>query len=122
MADNFEVQGFEEIAKKLENLGRKGKQIEDEAITKGADPILDDAKNTTAFKDRTGKLRKSLKKSKVKNSKEGKYVWVGDTDKEANYSWYVEFTNPFLRPAFEKNKDEVFEIIKNEMEKGLKNL
>jgi len=115
MSADMELQGFEDIMKKIEDMGRKGSKAENNAITKGAEPVLEDAKNTTAFKDRTGKLRKSLDISKVKNGKEGKYVWIGDIDKQANYSWYVEYTHPFLRPAFEKNKDEVFRIIKEEL-------
>ena len=126
MATTFDVQGFEELTKKLESMGKKGAKIEDEALQKAAEPILQDAKSTTAFKDVSGKLRKSLKISKVKKNKGIKFVWVGDVDKQANYSWYVEYGDarsaerPFLRPAYDRNKKQVFEIIKNEIANELK--
>lgn len=122
MSADMELQGFEEIAKKLEQMGKVGSKIENEALIKSAEPMLEDVKNTTAYKDRTGKLRKSMKMSRVKTAKDGKYIWIGDVDREAPYSWYVEFTHPFLRTAYETNKDEILNIIKDEMEKGLKYL
>ncbi|MDF2802342.1 MAG: phage protein Gp10 family [Anaerocolumna sp.] len=126
MSNEFEVQGLEGLMKKLEQMGRAGAKIEDKALQKAAEPVLNDIKSTTAFEDHSHKLRNSFKISKVKKKKEGKYVWVGDVDKEANYSWYVEYgsskkaARPFLRPAFEKNKDEVLKILKQEIAKGLK--
>jgi len=125
MGTTFDLQGFEELSKKLESMGKKGTKIEDNALISAAIPILEDAKNTAAFDDVTGKLRKSLKISKVKKSKSGKTVWVGDVDKEANYSWYVEYGSSkvrpraFLKPAFDKNKDKVLENIKKEIIKGI---
>jgi HK97 gp10 family phage protein len=119
MASTFEIEGLSEIMSKIEKMGKEGVKLENDSLKKSAEPILDDAKATTAFIDRTGKLRKSLKISNVKMSKEGKFVYVGDTDKIANYSWYVEYKHPFLRPAFEKNKKEVLARLKQEIAKGL---
>lgn len=79
MADNFEVEGLESLMSKLENMGKTGVKIENEALQKAAEPILEDAKNSAPV--RTGRLRDGLKISKVKNSKDGKYVLVG-TDKK----------------------------------------
>lgn len=126
MSSQFEVQGMEALMKKLEQMGKAGAKIEDKALQKAAEPILNDIENTTAFENHSHKLRNSFKISRVKKKKDGKYVWVGDVDKEANYSWYVEFgspgipAKPFLRPAFLKNKDKILKIVKEEIEKGLK--
>lgn len=120
MSANMEVTGFESLIAKIEAMGKVGDKIYDEALIKGAEPILKDLQATDAFKDKTGKLRKSLKISKVKKSKDGKYVWVGDVDGVAKYGWYVEHKHPFIRPAFEKHKKEIFEIIKQAIAEGIK--
>jgi HK97 gp10 family phage protein len=126
MDTSFDVQGFSELAKKLESMGKQGVKIEDKALIKSAEPILNDAKNTVAFDDRSGDLRKSLKISKVKKSKNGKTVWIGDVDKEVTYSWFIEYGNsksrprPFLKPSYDKNKEQVLNNIKKEIVEGIK--
>lgn len=128
MSSTFEVEGLDSLLKKLENMGKEGTKIEDKAYIDAAKPILQDARSTNAFEDRTGKLRKSLKISKVKNGKDGKFVWIGDVDKEANYSWYIEFGDskrrprPFLKPAFDKNKDSIIENMKKTIQENLKSI
>ncbi|MDT8718985.1 HK97 gp10 family phage protein [Clostridium sp. 19966] len=125
MSADFEVEGLESLLNKLANMGKNGVNIQDNALVEAAQPILTDAKNTKAFEDRTGKLRESLKISKVKKNKDGKFVWVGDIDKKANYSWYVEYGDskrlprPFLKPAYEKNKGQILEKIKQAIQNGL---
>lgn len=120
MSADMELQGFENLMAKIENMGKAGDKIYDNALQKSAEPVLKDAQATNAFKDRTGDLRKSLKISRIKKDKNGKYVWIGDVDKKANYSWYVEHKTPFLRPAYEGNKKEIFETIKQKLAEGLK--
>lgn len=120
MSADLEVQGFEELEARINDMGNKGSKIFNSALIKAAAPVLADAKNTRAFKDESGDLRACLKMSKIKNSKGDKYVWVGDIDRKVFYSWYVEYKTPFLRPALEKNKKSVFEIIKYELAEGLK--
>lgn len=125
MSTDFSTQGLDQIMNRLQTMGKQGVKIENNAIIESAKPILEDAQNTVAFKDKTGKLRESLKISKVKTSKGTKTVWVGDVDRNANYSWYVEYGSsghpprPFLKPAFDKNKDKILENIKKEIIKGL---
>ena len=129
MICNFEVEGLDTLLRKLENIGKEGSIIENNSLKEAVEPILEDEKSTTLFEDRTGKLRNSLKISKVKKSKYGKSVWIGDIDKKANYSWYVQFgstkskphkARPFITQAFERNKDTVYKNLKNSIEKNLK--
>lgn len=129
MICNFEVEGLDTLLRKLENIGKEGSIIENNSLKEAVEPILEDEKSTTLFEDRTGKLRNSLKISKVKKSKYGKSVWIGDIDKKANYSWYVQFgstkskphkARPFITQAFERNKDTVYQNLKNSIEKNLK--
>ena len=125
MSTEFEVEGLDTLLRKLENMGKEDSTIQDNALIESVQPILQDMKNTTVFKDRTGKLRKNLKISKVKKSKSGKVVWIGDTDKQANYSWYVEYGDskraprPFMKSAYHKNKDIVLEKLKESIIKSL---
>jgi HK97 gp10 family phage protein len=126
MSTEFEVTGLDILLRKLENMGKEGSLIQDESLIEAVQPILQDEKNTTLFKDRSGKLRKSLKISKVKKSKNGKVVWIGDIDKQANYSWYVEYGHssgkmprPFMSDAYKKNKDTVYQKVKDAIEKNL---
>lgn len=129
MPSNFEVQGLESLMSKLENMGKTGVKIENEALQKAAEPILEDAKNSAPV--RTGRLRDGLKISKVKNSKDGKYVLVGTDKKDKDapfWATFIEFgtskmpAQPFLRPAYERNKKQVIDILKEEIQKGLKDL
>ena len=129
MICDFEVEGLDTLLRKLENMGKEGSVIENNSLKEAVEPILEDEKNTTLFKDRTGKLRNSLKISKVKKSKYGKAIWIGDVDKEVMYAWYVQFgstkskphkARPFITQAFERNKDKVYQNLKNSIEKNLK--
>lgn len=131
MSTDFEVDGLDSLLRKLENMGKEGAVIQDKSLIEAVQPILEDEKNTNLFDDKSGKLRKSLKISKVKKSKNGKEVWVGDVDKIAQHGWYVEYGStkskphkerPFMKTAYNKNKDEVYKKLKEEIEKNLQNI
>lgn len=131
MSKEFEVEGLDSLLRKLENMGKEGAIIQDKSLIEAVQPILEDQRNSNLFKDRTGKLRKSLKISKVKKSKNGKEIWVGDVDKIAQYGWYVEYgstkskphkAQPFMKAAYNKNKDEVYKNLKEAIEKNLQNI
>ena len=128
MSTGIELQGLGELQKRIEELGRKGSRIENEALRKAAEPILDDAKRTSAFHDQSGDLRKGLKISKVKKLSGTKYVLVGIEKGDNSNIYYGKFlewgtskmsARPFLGPSYEKNKKEVIETLKEELRKGL---
>lgn len=127
MSTEFEVQGLDSILRKLQNLGKEGSLIEDKSLIESVQPILEDEQNTTLFEDRTGKLRKSFKISKVKKSKGTKTVWIGDIDKQANYGWYIEWGDsrrrprPFMRQAYDKNKEQVYQNLKESIQRKIQN-
>lgn len=124
----LELKGMEELMDKIEALGGAGSKIENQALLKAAKPILDDAVATVVFKDRSTDLRKGLKISRPKKKGDTKYVLVG-IDKgdisEIFYGKMVEWgtskmaARPFLAPAYERNKSEAIDIIKEEFRKGL---
>ena len=128
MSAELQVIGLDEIMKKIEELGRKGAKIENEAITEGAKPILDDAVSTTAFKDQSGDGRKGLKISRPRKKGDVKYVLIGIDKGDISEIFYMKFkefgsshepARPFLQPAYERNKAEALRIIKEIMRKGL---
>lgn len=128
MSVNIELQGIDEVLAKLEELGTKGNKAINKALEKGAEPVLEAMKNTDMFDDHSGRLRDSLKVSKVKTRKSGKYIWIGDVDREAPWGWYVEFgsskkeARPFMRDAWNRKRKEAQERIKEELRKGLEEL
>lgn len=127
MSTEFEVEGLDVILRKLENMGKEGSIIEDKSLVESVEPILKDEKNTMLFKDRTGRLRESLKISKVKKNKKGKFVWIGDVDRKAPHGWYVEYGDskrkprPFMRQSYESNKVNIYQNLKEAIEKNLQN-
>ena len=124
----IELAGMQELTDKVEQLGKKANSIQNQALLKAAQPILDDAAKTTEFSDRTGKLRKGLKISRPKSKGNAKYVLIG-IDKSDNseifYGKFIEFgtskmpARRFLGRAYVKNKSKALEIIKEELKKGL---
>ena len=127
--DNIELTGVDEILNRLQQIGGNISKLENKALKNAAEPVLADAKSTTAFHDRSGKLRRGLKTSGIKTKDGIKYVLVG-VDKSDNseifYGKFIEFgtskmnARPFLGPAYEKNKKEIVETIKDTLREGLK--
>lgn len=124
----MELEGVDELIKKIEELGKRGSRIENKALKKAGQVIVDEAKKTTAFTDRTGKLRKGLKVSGVRSKDGNKYVLAGiqkDDNSEIFYGKFLEFgtskmnARPFLGPAYEAKKDEARKVIIQELKKGL---
>jgi HK97 gp10 family phage protein len=131
MSTDFEVEGLDSLLRKLENLGKEGAVIKAESLKEAVEPVLKDMKNTTKFKDRTGKLRESLKVSPVKKTSTGLMVWIGDVDNKTKYSWYVEYGSTkskphdpreFIRVAYTDNKDKIFKTLKEKIEENLNKL
>lgn len=128
MAD-IELTGVDEILNKLKQIGTNISRLENKALKNAAEPVLEDARATNAFNDKSGKLRKGLKISNIKKKDGVKYVLVG-VDKSDNskifYGKFLEFgtskmaARPFLQPAYEKNKDNIQQTIAETLKEGLK--
>ncbi|WP_420825937.1 HK97-gp10 family putative phage morphogenesis protein [Clostridium taeniosporum] len=125
----MELQGVDEILNKLQSMGTNVSRLENKALRNAAEPVLEDAKATNAFNDRSGKLRKGLKITNVKKKEGVKYILIG-IDKSDNskiyYGKFLEFgtskmpAKPFLQPAYEKNKDNIKRTIAETLKEGLK--
>ena len=128
MAD-AELRGVDEILNKLSQMGANITRLENKALKNAAEPVLEDARTTNAFNDRSGRLRKGLKISGVKKKEGVKYILVG-VDKSDNskifYGKFLEFgtakisARPFLQPAYEKNREEIQKTIAETLTEGLK--
>jgi HK97 gp10 family phage protein len=126
---DIELKGVDEILDKLNQMGANITRLENKALKNAAEPVLEDAKVTNAFNDRSGRLRKGLKISSVKKKEGVKYILVG-VDKSDNskifYGKFLEFgtskisARPFLQPAYEKNKEEIQKTIAETLKEGLK--
>src|SRR5262245_54536929 len=123
----IKVEGLSECLEILEKELPKAtqKNVIKRALLQLADPIIQDAKAAGSYKDRTGKLRKSitvstkLNKSNVGDQiKSPKRVEVFVGPSKIRYDHLVEFGTyiarpfPFMRPAWESNKRRSLEDIK----------
>ena len=124
----IKIEGMQALLDKLTELGRKGRKIENQALLKAAQPILDDAASTNVFKDGSGKGRKGLKISRPKSKGDTKYVLIGIEKNDISEIYYMKFlefgtskmpARPFLGPAYIRNRSKAIQILKNEFRKGL---
>lgn len=128
MSVDVEIKGMDELLERLKEMGVKSSKIQNTALKKAAEPIFEDAVSTTAFKDRTGKGRAGIKIGRPKTKGDTKYILVGidrSDNSEIFYMKFIEYgtskmpARPFIRPAFLRNKDKAYEIMKEEIRKGL---
>lgn len=125
MGVEIDLSGISDLVQELELKVTNASKVENEALQEAIEPILQDAKQTTAFIDRSGKLRKSLSKSKVA-SKNGIKSIKAESDSphakvvEFGHSGKTAAPHPFLQPAFERHKKEAQEILKNKLREALK--
>lgn len=108
----LEIDGMDELMSKLEQMGNKGKAIEEKALNEGADHLVNQFKANAPVD--TGQGRDSITKSKV----EGGTIKVGPGNK-GFYLRFGEFgflnkrvnrripPRPWMGPTFEKNRSQV---------------
>ena len=122
----IELEGMQELLDNLQQLGQKAARIENQALTKAAEPILADAVQNAP--EKTGRGKRGLTISRPRKQGEGRYVLVGLDRGDISEIFYMKFhefgtskmkARPFLGPAYEKNKNKAVEIIRNELRRGL---
>lgn len=126
MRTELDFSSIEKFQKKLEELGRKGSIIENEALISGAEVINKEIIRTAP--EKTGKAKKYLKVSKVTKEKGIKVVKVGISKEDNSQAFYLKFheygtskmpARPFMRPAFERKRKEALEKTYEVIRKGL---
>lgn len=122
------VEGAKELEKKLLSLEPKlGRKIIRQALRKGAKLILNQAKANVPVD--TGDLKKSLKVRAMRKRRHRYGVMVATSEGwfegEQFYGGFIEFgthkmaAQPFVRPAFDSEKDAAEKTIVDEIKQGL---
>lgn len=128
MSADLEVSGMQELVDRIQELGKQSTKIQNQALLKAAEPVLNEAVQTTVFTDRSGRLRKGLKISRPKSNGDTRYVLIGIDKSDISLIFYGKFhefgtsrepARPFLSPAYERHKSEALDIIKNELRQAL---
>lgn len=123
---NMELDGIEKLLDKINAMGKAGQRVENKALKKAGEVILEQAKNNVNV--RTERLKKGLKVSGVRNKDGRKYVLVGIQKSDNSNIFYGKFLEfgtsknpamPFMAPAYESRKREAIEIIKEELKSAL---
>ncbi|NFD96363.1 HK97 gp10 family phage protein [Clostridium botulinum] len=123
---SMELDGLDELIRKVQDMGKAGTRIENAALKKAGELIVEEAKNNVPF--RKGKLKEGLKVSGVRKKNGNKFVLAGiqkGDNSKIFYGKFLEFgtskmkARPFMGPAYESKKEEAKEVIKDELRKGL---
>lgn len=125
---SINIEGAKELEKKLKSFEPKlGRQIVKQALRNGAKVILAAAKANVPV--RSGALKKSLKVRAMKKRRHSYGVMVATSDDwfkgEQFYGAFLEFgtsrmaARPFVRPAFDSEKDTAEKIIINDLRQGI---
>nr|WP_208461159.1 HK97-gp10 family putative phage morphogenesis protein [Clostridium botulinum] len=122
----MELDGMDNLIRKVEDMGKAGTRIENKALKKAGELIVEEAKNNVPVK--TEKLKKGLKVSGVRKKGGNKFVLAGiqkGDNSKIFYGKFLEFgtskmkARPFMGPAYESKKNEAKEVIKDELRRGL---
>lgn len=119
-----------ELNSALEKLEKKvSDKIKEKALNKGADIILKEQQNNVPVK--TGKLKRSLGKSKVKKSNQTDKITIGilnATDNEVEYGYYQEYGTSsiigkkWMKRSWNESIEDAREEIKKSLSDDLTNL
>lgn len=130
MSVSCELEGIPQLLQRFEQLAMNSNAAQRSGLELAGEKLVSEVKQTNKFEDKSGNLRRSITKSDVKNSKYGKYVWIGDVEGKTNYSWFVEFGRSggangyvaptyFLKGTMLDNQDKLKNIMVNELIRGL---
>ncbi|WP_308897558.1 HK97-gp10 family putative phage morphogenesis protein [Candidatus Desulfosporosinus nitrosoreducens] len=141
MAAEIELRGMDDLLARIEAMGRQGSSIGNAALKAAAQPVQQDASARAPRSSsprlpggksqqwRTGQhLADNIRISGVKTKDGIKYVLVGIEKTDNSPYFYGKFlewgtsklaARPFLGPAYERNKEQVVEIIKQQLREAL---
>lgn len=129
---DLDIKGMDKLFKNLDRIKKDFEKEIEKIINEGAKLIKKDAKSRVPVD--SGDLKKSIKVKKLEIKKNRIKIGVGPVyekggDDDVFYWYFVEFghpesddnypAQPYLRPAFEKNKRKVKRTIKKEINKLL---
>ncbi|MHB9946995.1 hypothetical protein CF095_16670 [Clostridium botulinum] len=123
---SMELDGLDELTRKVQDMGKAGVRVENAALKKAGELIVEEAKNNVPF--RKGNLKEGLKVSGVRKKGGNKFVLAGiqkGDNSKIFYGKFLEFgtskmkARPFMGPAYESKKEEAKEVIKQELRNAL---
>jgi len=121
MRQSFEIRGTRELKRTLNNLADQvSRRAIRGALTAGAKPIRKSARANVRV--RTKELRKNIKTRSAKFGTGSVVVLVGPTGLPKSRAHFEEFgtikeaAHPFMRPAWDSQKEIALRIITREME------
>lgn len=129
MSVKITTEGIDELRNELLKLGSKADGIIDNALMEAAKPIRDEMQNNI----NKSKLNKKHLKDNIPINKEptidGNHAvsvgWTKEDNSEFFYSKYLEWgtskmdAKPFMQPAIDKKEKKAYEILIDEIIKGL---
>lgn len=126
MSTGIDIEGFQEILNNLENMGRKGSIIENNALRKAGNVLQNEAEKEAPRSSSSKKkhLKDNIVESNVKRKGTEKWVEVG-ANKAAFWDKFEEFgtsqqpPQAWLDPSYTKKKDDVMQVIAEEIMKNL---
>ena len=130
MGIEFKLDGMDKLFRNLRSVQQAVLDNMESIIKRAAEKIREDAEKLAP--KRTGKLARSIEIKKLEVTKDKIRIGVGPVGKDIFYWFFVEYgtskmsAQPYLRPAFENNKDavkreimrEINSIIQKEARKG----
>lgn len=123
---SLEVDGMEEIRKRIIELGRKGARIQNAAIKQGGQILADTMYKEVSVSDiNHTHIRDDIVVSEVKRIKGIPHVQVGPSKETAWRAHFLEFgtiympPNPFMLRSVRLSKENVQAKLKSELKKGL---
>lgn len=118
--NGIEIEGIDDLTKRLASLEDHGKQAESTALRRAGDVIKEAAKREAPT--RSGDLRDSIKRSGVREDSDGKYVLVWPSK---YYAHMVEFgtvkmrANPFMGRGYAASKGQAHAVLAQELRRRL---
>ncbi len=128
----FSITGDKKLDRKLKKLGSPKliKKVIKKGLRNGSKPIQKEAKRNAPV-GKTGQLKKNVKLRAQKRSRKsiGVNVQVGEGDFKGDqfYAAFIEYgtskmpARPFMRPAWDKNKDKTKQSILDEIKLAILN-
>jgi len=123
----IELEGVERLARRLEQLGRKGALIQNKALREGGKIVADAMRNNVnRSKKMQTHIQDDIKISRVKGDRiSARHVEVGPGKETAWRAKFLEFGTkkmpayPFVEPSLVEKREEVIETIRENFKEGL---
>jgi HK97 gp10 family phage protein len=126
MGASFEFEGFEQIQKKLKELGNKAKRVENKAILEGANIVAERMREEVPVSNIDHlHIKDDIEVSKVKRKGGIPSAEVGPGESTAWRAKFLEFgtvkmsPQPFISRSAKLSKEQVKKAVASELKKGL---